>query len=85
MKSHKPDCSSNIHCAVYHADGICPGYRGCDCGFESVSSKKATMIEKLDKQYFNQEVFLGNPGLILEVVDKINEIIDRLETQKETE
>ncbi len=30
---HKPNCSTNMRCAVYHADGICPGYKSCDCGF----------------------------------------------------
>ncbi len=32
MKQHKPGCMANIKCAVYHADGICPGPYGiCTC------------------------------------------------------
>ena len=34
MNKHKPNCSSNISCAVYHANGVCPGYKPCDCGVE---------------------------------------------------
>ena len=31
---HKPNCATNAHCAVFHADGVCPGYKSCDCGAE---------------------------------------------------
>ena len=31
---HKPDCATHMHCAVFHADGVCPGYKSCDCGAE---------------------------------------------------
>lgn len=39
MNQHKPNCSINIRCAVYHADGICnhPIYGKCDCGADSPS------------------------------------------------
>ncbi len=30
---HKPGCMANVSCAVYHADGVCPGpYGKCTCG-----------------------------------------------------
>ena len=28
---HEPYCKTNIQCLVYHSDGICPGYKECDC------------------------------------------------------
>jgi hypothetical protein len=31
---HKPNCSTNISCAVYHENGICPNPKPCDCGAE---------------------------------------------------
>lgn len=40
-KQHKPDCSTNTECAVYHRDGVCPGYEDCDCGFEEPQHKES--------------------------------------------
>ncbi len=28
---HKPWCASNIQCAVYHNNGICPDQKQCNC------------------------------------------------------
>ena len=28
---HKPYCSSNMRCTVYHESGRCPGYKECNC------------------------------------------------------
>lgn len=43
QNQHKPDCASNINCAVYHKDGICPGYKHCDCD-ATLSKEKDTCI-----------------------------------------
>ena len=32
---HTSNCSSNISCAVYHADGVCPRYKQCNCGADN--------------------------------------------------
>jgi len=42
-EQHKPNCSINTVCAVYHANGICnhPKYGKCDCGLEGVPRSTA--------------------------------------------
>lgn len=47
---HKPNCSSNIRCAVYHENGVCPHPKKCDCGADRVSTPPQEEWEKeLDK------------------------------------
>ena len=42
---HKPNCSININCLVYHADGICnhERYGKCDCGLTPITHSKFTV------------------------------------------
>ena len=49
---HKPDCATHMHCAVFHADGICPGYKSCDCGVES--PKEVGELEKDWEKRFDE-------------------------------
>lgn len=48
---HKPNCASNISCAVYHENGVCPGYKKCDCGADQVELAKdfKKTIEEIGK------------------------------------
>lgn len=39
MKEHKPNCSSNLVCLVYHQNVPCPGYKECDCDIDNASEE----------------------------------------------
>jgi len=51
MNKHKPNCSSNIHCAVYHANGVCPGYKPCDCGVEKPKKEITAPTPKVSEHW----------------------------------
>ncbi len=85
MKEHKPGCLANTHCAVYHADGVCPGpYGKCTCdeigstllpSSEVISEKSDVSIHITKDEYIKRILAEYKSSLKEEIEGKKIEII----------
>lgn len=64
MKIHKPNCMANVTCAVFHADGVCPGPYGkctCDGNETNVSVPMPPNTKKCDCLHSHLACQYNNP------------------------
>lgn len=75
-KQHKPGCLANMSCAVYHADGICPGpYGRCNCDSIKDTSLIHTPLSQDIKQAHQDLKVIGSGEDIEFYPGKVKECI----------
>lgn len=74
IKQHKSGCMANIHCAVYHPDGICSGpYGKCTC--DEIEVSKTNMPKPNKEEIQKAEDLVIRIGVLKER----SRILDALE------
>lgn len=75
MKNHKPECATNLNCAVYHPDGVCDLVNECNCGNNEPKKWNIEKLRKTAKELRQLESqpnkFIMTSGLSEEEMEKL--------------